>query len=77
MDHLYNCNSQVKALCNRAMACGHTMCHKKKKPSLFPGLVINIFFKLLGVVTDSREGITIQATGVEWKTTKNTSYATI
>ena len=61
----HNCNPQVKALCHKAMARGHTKCGKDRRSSLFPGLEINIFLKLLGVDTDSKNGITTQATGVE------------
>ena len=61
-----SCDPQVKALCHKAMALGHTKCGKDRSASLFPGVEINTFLKLLGVVTNNREGITIQATGVEY-----------
>ena len=55
----------MKALCNKVMACGHTKCHQKKRAYLFLGHEINIFFKSLGVIGSSREGITIEATTLE------------
>ena len=58
----YNCNPQ---LCHKVMAWGHTKCNKQQKAYNIIGSKINIFLESLGVVTDSREGITIQATGVE------------
>ena len=64
----YNCNPLVKALYNKAMACGHTKCHTSKKALCAMGSEINIFLasvlaRIFGV--DSREGITIELNAVE------------
>ena len=63
-DCLCNYDPQVKALRYKAMACGHKKSSKDRRATLFPGREINIFLQSLGVVTDSRDGITTHPTGV-------------
>ena len=66
---LHNCNPQVKALCNRTMACGHMKRTKRKNASNMITSKTNIFLALLGSTygTGSREGITIEVTAVHLK----------
>ena len=54
----------MNGLYNKAMTCGHTKCHKKKRASVFPGREINIFLLSVSTAvygTESREGIPIEA----------------
>ena len=58
----------MKALCNKAMACGHTKCHRSKNASNMMSSQINIFLSLVltGIYgVESREGITIEANALE------------
>ena len=55
----------MKALCHKATAWGHTKYNKQQKAYNKIGSKINMFLESLGVVTDTIEVITIQATGVE------------
>ena len=67
-DRLRSCNPQVKAVCNKAMACGHTKCHRGKKASCVTGSENHIFLASVSSGTygvDSREGITIESNAVE------------
>ena len=61
---LRNCNSQVKVLYNKSIACGHTKCYKSKKVSYLMGSQINILLSMVLVVTygtENRDGITTAA----------------
>ena len=65
---LRNCDPLVKALCNKAMACGYTKCHRGKKVSNMMGSQINIFLSLISGGTygvDSRDGTTMEPNAVE------------
>lgn len=64
-DYFYNFYPQVKALCNRAMACGNTKCHKNTKATNIIGSKNNIFLEFLGDVMGSREETIIEAAAVE------------
>ena len=66
-NRLRSCNTQVKALCHKAMARGHSKCNQQKKAKNVIGSKINLFLQSLGVA-DSRDGISLQATGVEYNT---------
>ena len=67
INRLHSCNSQVKALCHKAMARGHSKCNQQKKAKNVIGSKINLFLQSLGVA-DSWDGISLQATGVEYNT---------
>ena len=63
-NRLRSCNSQVKALYHKAMARSHSKCNQQQKAKDVIGSKTNIFLESLGVA-NSREGISIQATGME------------
>ena len=65
---LRNYDLLVKALCNKAMACGHTKCHRGKKTPNMMDSQINMFLLLVSGGTygvDSRDSITIEPNAVE------------
>ena len=67
-NRLRSCDPLVKALYNKAMTCGHTMCKKSKKASDISGSEINIFLSSVSAGTygvESRDGITKEANAVE------------
>ena len=67
-NRLRDCDPLVKALCNKAMARGHTKCERTKKASNIIGSKINIFLSSVSAGTygvESREGITIESNAVE------------
>ena len=63
-----SCNQHVKALCHKAMARGHTSCHKQNNASNMMGSKINIFLSSVSAGTygvESRDGITTEVNAVE------------
>ena len=67
-DYLSNCDPLVKALCNKAMTCGHTKCEQTKKASNMIGSKINIFLSSVSAGTygvESGDGITTEVNAVE------------
>ena len=66
-DRLRSCNPPVKALCNKAMARGHSTCNKQQKAYDVIGSKINTFLSWVSTSfgTEGVDGITTEANALE------------